>query len=709
MVRAPETRAPPPPHQQRNSKNVVEFGLFKQKASLLSKKLVFIESHNPQDLGIGKGKHLNGKYEVINPQQQSLSNGSNTKRNQQKNASGNLVESQAANDYPSTQIFSENVAQSWSKVWPIGPGLVNFGNTCFLNSVLQCLTYTPPLASYLLTGRHGQACKVSPFCLMCELEKHVSVCFHSNNSSNKRAIGPKSIVGRLRQIAKHMRVGRQEDAHEFMRYFVEALQKNCLHGFEKADAKVKETTLVYKIFGGYLQSQVHCLACGNKSNTFDPLLDISLELRNCDSIEKCLQQFTKPETLTKDNRYKCTKCKKLVDAKKRITIHRAPPILTIQLKRFDFTRSMFGGKINKVVKFGETLDMTSYMSSPQQGRDLYELYAVLVHAGSSCSSGHYYCYVRNSNNVWYLMNDTEVRQVSLATVLKQSAYILFYTRKTPTQKKPTEKKPTKPAVDDTSSKIASQSSEASSSGKSQFTANGMTNGVSKEPKARVNGFDPMSFVKSLGRPSTSSKSEPKSSAKTEPESTEAESEVEGAKVTGKLDTKVVPTKVKGAANETRGETKANRVDQPSSSGGASPNGTKGPVTSEHQDQVANGVPKVSQQPEAKQKEVQERRGFAVETIRSEVRTSAGSWIVHALTGTGDVDMGKADEVSERLFQTNVFQWDEVTDDVKRKREEILKTSSGSFKRPNSWDTMYDRGKVKKRKTRKSVWEVGTSW
>jgi len=38
----------------------------------------------------------------------------------------------------------------------------------------------------------------------------------------------------------------------------------------------------------------------------------------------------------------------------------------------------------------------------------YRLHGVLVHSGGSLHSGHYYCYVRNTNNVWYQMDDASV-------------------------------------------------------------------------------------------------------------------------------------------------------------------------------------------------------------------------------------------------------------------------------------------------------------
>lgn len=46
----------------------------------------------------------------------------------------------------------------WKTARRVGPGLINGQNTCFLNSVLQCLTYTAPLAQHLLTAKHKNKC-----------------------------------------------------------------------------------------------------------------------------------------------------------------------------------------------------------------------------------------------------------------------------------------------------------------------------------------------------------------------------------------------------------------------------------------------------------------------------------------------------------------------------------------------------------------------
>ncbi|KAI8614735.1 hypothetical protein BC830DRAFT_358108 [Chytriomyces sp. MP71] len=320
-------------------------------------------------------------------------------------------------------VFPEEKLQlAWPKPIPAGPGLHNLGNTCFLNSTLQCLTYTPPLATYLLSRSHSQKCRQTSYCTFCELERHVTRALTA--AKGHGPMTPKTIVGRLKSVAKHLRVGRQEDSHEFLRYFIDSLQNNCLVGLEKLTHVQKETTIIHQIFGGYLQSRIFCTVCKTPSDTVDSCLDMSLEIKNANTLDKALAHFTKPEMLKGDNKYRCSKCKTLVEASKRMQILEAPKILVIQLKRFEFA-AFGGGKITKRVEFPEKLNLQPYMFRTKEDK-IYHLYGVLVHSGHSCNSGHYYSYVKAPNGTWYIKNDSEVRQVGLGKVLEQNAYMLFY-------------------------------------------------------------------------------------------------------------------------------------------------------------------------------------------------------------------------------------------------------------------------------------------
>ncbi|GAA6039623.1 hypothetical protein JCM8097_002222 [Rhodosporidiobolus ruineniae] len=316
---------------------------------------------------------------------------------------------------------------SWPKSYPAGAGLHNLGNTCFLNSALQCLLHTPPLVRYVEGAGHSQQnCALmqkKKFCMTCAMKGLVKASFSSGSG---RPYSPKMVVGNMKQMAKHFRLGRQEDSHEFLRFCVDAMQASALAGKgAKLPPAIQHQTFIHQIFGGRLRSRVHCMSCEHNSDTFDSILDLSLDLGNrADSLRDALGNLVKPDKLTGGNKYKCEKCKKLVNAEKRFTIEDAPLVLTIHLKRF----TPLGRKISGLIKYPEVLKLGPYMSNPSLD-PTYRLYALILHSGGGPHSGHYTSFVRASNGKWHDMNDESVSPVSPNQALQaRNAYVLFYMR-----------------------------------------------------------------------------------------------------------------------------------------------------------------------------------------------------------------------------------------------------------------------------------------
>jgi ubiquitin carboxyl-terminal hydrolase 36/42 len=244
-----------------------------------------------------------------------------------------------------------------------------------------------------------------------------------------RKLAPQGLVHNLKKIGRIFRVGRQEDAHEFMRYLVEAMQLGCV-GAKKLPPGVADTSVVHSLFGGLLCSSLQCDCCqGRPSLTYDPFMDLSLEIVRAGSVEQALARFCEAERLDGDNKYKCERTNRKVAATKRFAIHRAPNVLTLQLKRFE-SYGARGGKIDRPVKFSPTLDLAPFMSQPSRdkGQHMYSLTGVLVHQGRSTHSGHYYAFVRSPGGGWHRMDDEQVAPVSEAKVCEQQAYMLFYTK-----------------------------------------------------------------------------------------------------------------------------------------------------------------------------------------------------------------------------------------------------------------------------------------
>ncbi|KAF5178093.1 Ubiquitin carboxyl-terminal hydrolase [Thalictrum thalictroides] len=373
-------------------------------------------------LGFSNNNHSDFHLETLNP---TTSEYSHNNKNHTPSSLFSLTNSTAVKKLSdSVDFFDFEFCLNGTTFRRIGAGLENLGNTCFLNSVLQCLTYTEPFAAYLQSGMHKSSCHTSGFCALCAIQNHVKRALQSTG----RIVAPKDLVVNLRCISRSFRNARQEDAHEYMVNLLESMHRCCLpSGVPSESPSAYEKSLVHKIFGGRLRSQVKCIQCSYCSNTFDPFLDLSLEITKADSLVKALTHFTAVEQLDGGERqYQCQRCNKKVKALKQLTVNKAPYVLSIHLKRFG--SHVPGQKIDKKVEFGPTLNLKPFVSGSYEGELKYTLYGVLVHAGWSTHSGHYYCFVRTSSGMWHSLDDNRVVQVSEKTVMQQKAYMLFYVR-----------------------------------------------------------------------------------------------------------------------------------------------------------------------------------------------------------------------------------------------------------------------------------------
>ncbi|XP_018565398.1 ubiquitin carboxyl-terminal hydrolase 2 isoform X1 [Anoplophora glabripennis] len=332
-------------------------------------------------------------------------------------------------------------------------GLKNIGNTCFMNSVIQCLSNTRWLLEYLrkdsyirdinttISGMKGALIKA-----FAEVIKEL----WSEDSSDRVVVNTVSLKSQIQRFAPRFMGYAQQDAQEFLRYLLEGLHEDVNRVTEKPkpilteiDEKLSDhekaqeswqrylrmdNSKIVDHFVGQLKSTLKCTYCGHCSVTFDPFWDLSLPIPQRTGqlrLSQCLDSFTREETLDGDEKPTCSKCKERRKCTKSFSIHKFPKILVIHLKRFSPTER-FRGKLNVTVDFPiEGLDMSNY-AADNIAPCRYNLYAISNHSGTTYS-GHYTAYCRHPYaGTWHEYNDSRVSPISPKSLVSGEAYVLFY-------------------------------------------------------------------------------------------------------------------------------------------------------------------------------------------------------------------------------------------------------------------------------------------
>ena len=126
--------------------------------------------------------------------------------------------------------------------------------------------------------------------------------------------------------------------------------------------------------------------------------------KNGVSLEECLNEFGKSETLSEQNAWYCQRCKEHRRADKKFELWRAPDIHVMHLKRFSSNRN-FRDKLEVRVDYPiEGLDLTKMVQDTEGKSMIYDLIAVDMHFGG-LGGGHYTAYAKHfGNGNWYEYN-----------------------------------------------------------------------------------------------------------------------------------------------------------------------------------------------------------------------------------------------------------------------------------------------------------------
>ena len=321
-------------------------------------------------------------------------------------------------------------------------GLVNLGNTCYCNSVMQALYSCNAFRKAVLRWYAQQPSSRHEDLLLCLGELFASI---ERSSRRTGRLAPSRFVERVRSDNELFSSrSAHQDAHEFLNFLLNALDDSLERELSQSSSEASPEpakcsssssssspskhkkgssntstesqgtssapshNFVKSLFQGKLVSRTRCLWCENVSVREESYLDLSLDVERNSSLSSCLRNFSRQELLAGSEKFHCDTCCGLQEAQRRMLIKHAPPVLALHLKRFKFFENGRYRKVTQRVAFPQELKLCN-ITEDSNAKDVpYDLFAVVVHKGRTLNFGHYISLVRGANGCWVRFDDDEV-------------------------------------------------------------------------------------------------------------------------------------------------------------------------------------------------------------------------------------------------------------------------------------------------------------